>query len=279
MNEHNSPAAPQPGPAPESEPETAGQPGSPSTTAEPYAGWGAPPSSASQGWGKQQHELPTAARGGRAVKRVLMVAGIAVVVVAGTAAGFYSLGSAGSADAANVPPGQTDAGGLGGQAVPGQGGTGQDGVTQDGMTQDGMGRPGQGQMGGNMPPEGLGLAGGPGAAVHSEYVVLRDGAYVAMADQLGTVTDVSSASLTVKSADGFTRSYAVSSETAVAQGIRQRGTATSPLTLADVAAGSAVRVTAAKDGDNYTAESIRLTPTTGQGGTSSQGSTPGGTSS
>ncbi|MFK0008463.1 hypothetical protein ACIQTZ_15560 [Paenarthrobacter sp. NPDC090520] len=234
-------------------------------------GWGAPPAN---GWGSS---LPGKDKGtlqGRwTLKRTLIVAGVAVVVAAGTAAGFYSLGNAGSADAANVPLGQ--AGGTGAQqGVPGQGlgpgGTGQDG---SGTGQNGMGMPGQ--MGG-MSPDGLGMAGGLNAAIHSEYVVLRDNEYVTMADQLGTVSEVSSNSLTVKSSDGFSRTYVLSSDTAVAQGTRQRGSTTSSLTIADIKSGATVRVTATKDGDTYAASSVRLTTATtssGQGSTSGSGTT------
>ena len=238
------------------------------------AGWGAPPAN---GWGTSQPGKDKGSlRGPWTLKRTLIVAGVAVVVAAGTAAGFYSLGNAGSADAANVPLGQS--GGLGGQqGVPGQGlgpgGTSQDGTGQGGTGQNGMGMPGQ--MGG-MAPDGLGIAGGLNAAIHSEYVILRDDEYVTMADQLGTVSEVSSNSLTVKSSDGFTRTYVLNQDTAVAQGTRQRGSTSSSLTVADIKSGATVRVTATKDGDTYTATSVRLTTTTtssGQGSTSGSGST------
>ncbi|MFJ5957600.1 hypothetical protein ACIQC5_16780 [Paenarthrobacter sp. NPDC092416] len=222
---------------------------------QPSAGWGAPPS------GGQQPGVPQPGQPQRwTMKRTLIVAGVAVVVAAGTAAGFYSLGSAGSADAANVPLDQTGAGGLGGQqgqVAPGQG--------------NGLGQAPPGQMGG-MAPDGLGMAGGLSAAIHSEYVILREQQYVTMVDQLGVVAEISSDSVTLKSEDGFTRTYALTDDTTVAQGSRQRsGTPATTLSLADVKAGSTIRVTAAKNGDTYTAESIRLTSTT----TSGQGSTSG----
>ncbi|MFJ4027147.1 hypothetical protein ACIPWF_08370 [Paenarthrobacter sp. NPDC089989] len=247
-------------------------------------GWGAPPSNtngwgapSANGWGtslpgKDKGTLPSR----WTLKRTLIVAGVAVVVAAGTAAGFYSLGNAGSADAANVPLGQS--GGLGAQqGVSGQGlgpgGTSPDDSGQSGTGTNGLGTPGQ--MGG-MSPDGLGMAGGLNAAIHSEYVVLRDNEYVTMADQLGTVSEVSSNSLTVKSSDGFSKTYVLSSDTAVAQGTRQRGGTTSSLTIADITSGATVRVTATKDGDTYTAASVRLTTATtssGQGSTSGSGTT------
>lgn len=246
----------------------------------PSAGWGAPSSETSgSGWGSAPTGNDKQGLQGRwSLKRTLFVAGVAVVVAAGTAAGFYSLGNAGSADAANVPSGQ--AGGLGGQqgqGVPGQGlgpgGTGQDGSGQNGTGQGGLGQGMPGQMGG-MAPGGLG--GGLNAAIHSEYVILRDNEYVTMADQLGVVSEVSSNSLTVKSADGFSRTYNLDSDTAVAQGTRQRGSTSGSLTVADIKSGATVRVTASKSGENYTATSVRLTTATSSGGGSSvQGSTSG----
>ncbi|UXM92416.1 hypothetical protein [Paenarthrobacter sp. JL.01a] len=240
----------------------------------PSAGWGAPSSETSgSGWGSAPGGRDKAGVQNRwSVKKTLIVAGVAVVVAAGTAAGFYSLGSAGSADAANVPLGQ--AGGLGGQqgqAVPGQG-LGPGGSGQDGT---GQGMPGQmgGQMGG-MAPDGFG--GGLNAAIHSEYVILRDNEYVSMADQVGVVSEVSSNSLTVKSTDGFTRTYVLGTDTAVAQRTRQRGGTSSSLTIADITSGATVRVTAAKSGDAYNASSVRLTTatsSTGQGSTSGSGTT------
>ncbi|MEQ4566370.1 hypothetical protein [Paenarthrobacter sp. CAP02] len=212
------------------------------------------------------------------VKKTLIVAGVAVAVAAGTAVGFYSLGNAGSADAANVSPGQ--AGGLGGQqgqalpgqALPGQG-LGPGGTGQNGSGQNGTGQGMPGPMGG-LAPDGFG--GGLNAAIHSEYVILRDNEYVSMADQVGVVSEVSSNSLTVKSTDGFTRTYVLGSDTAVAQGTRQRGGTSSSLTIADITSGATVRVTATKSGDAYNASSVRLTAataSTGQGSTSGSGTT------
>jgi hypothetical protein len=106
--------------------------------------------------------------------------------------------------------------------------------------------------------------GGLNAAVHSEYVVLQNGSYVTMAGQLGTVTDISASSMTVKSEDGFTRSYSLGTDVVVAEGVRQRGSGTTgtALTLADVKSGSSVRVTALKESDKYTAQSIQIVTAT-----------------
>lgn len=47
-----------------------------------------------------------------------------------------------------------------------------------------------------------GLAGGLAAAVQAEYVVFNGSEYTAMAEQLGTVSQVSASSVTVKSSAG-----------------------------------------------------------------------------
>jgi len=62
-------------------------------------------------------------------------------------------------------------------------------------------------------PLGLGMGGG---AVHGQFVVAKPGGgYQTVDVQNGKVTAVSSSSITVKSADGFSATYAVSSSTIV----------------------------------------------------------------
>jgi len=69
------------------------------------------------------------------------------------------------------------------------------GGTQGGFADGGM--PAQGSPG-NFAPDGLGgMGSGVSAAVHSEYVVLQDGAYITKFERQGTVTEVSSDSVTV----------------------------------------------------------------------------------
>ena len=156
--------------------------------------------------------------------------------------------------------------GQGGMTGPGSQ-TGTDG----GMT----GRDMDGGMGLDGGPGGLGMGGaGLNAAVHSEYVVLQDSSYVTMAGQTGTVTEISGTSMTVKSEDGFSRTYAVGTDVQVVQGMRQRGSSTgSTLSLSNVTAGASVRVTALKNSDTYTAQTIQLaaagTAATSGSGTSS----------
>jgi hypothetical protein len=63
---------------------------------------------------------------------------------------------------------------------------------------------------------GFGLLGGPGFALHGEFVVpKRDGGYQTIATQQGSVTEVSSSSITVKSEDGYTKTYKVTENTLV----------------------------------------------------------------
>jgi hypothetical protein len=247
------------------------------------SGWGAPPSEGS-GWGASPSEgsadpLPTAGwgssrpsgawgapgpagsfpgngpDGGRnpwTRKRGLAVAGAAAVLAGGAGVGIYAL-SSGSATADTVADGQA----LLGTAPGARGGT------QGGLS---GGMPAQGGPG-NFAPGGLGgMGSGLSTAVHSEYVVLQDGAYVTKVEQHGTVTEVSSDSVTVKSADGFSRSYSLGSDVVVSN-LQQRrqqagGTSASQLSVADIVAGATVRIVAAKDSNGFPAESVQLTATT-----------------
>ncbi|WAH99258.1 hypothetical protein [Arthrobacter sp. MMS18-M83] len=233
---------------------------------EPAAGWGAPqptnqqPAQPAAGWGAPQQYTPGQPRPSFfknwTLKKGFIVGGVAVVVAAAAGAGAYAAGNGTAADTGSaLGPG---AGGQAGQN--GQGGFGGPGGTNAGPGGLGVG------MGGL----GVGM-GGLNAAIHSEYVVLQNGTYVTMVGQLGSVTDISASSMTVKSEDGFTRTYVLGTDVVVAEGVRQRGSGTSSttLTLADVKSGSSVRVTAVKDSDKYTAQSIQIvtatTSTTTQG--------------
>ncbi|BCW18042.1 hypothetical protein NtRootA9_07500 [Arthrobacter sp. NtRootA9] len=190
-----------------------------------------------------------------------------MAVAAAAGAGAYAAGHSQAVAADNTPglSGTDGQAGAGGQSVPG----GQPGMAApDGST-------GGVDGGGMAGPGGLGMGmGGLNAAIHSEYVVLQDSSYVNMASQTGTVTSVSSDSLTVKSDDGFIRSYAVTADVQVSQGTRQRGagsTGTS-LGLSAVTSGATVRVTALKESDTWTAQSILL-PATSSSGAQGSGTT------
>ena len=237
----------------------------------PSAGWGTTPAVGQEpgsgtGWGAPQQYGPNASprngKGSWTAKKGLLVGGVAVVVAAAAGAGAYAAGNGTTAASANNGPGagangQFGSGGQGGMT--GQGGmagpgsqTGADG----GMT----GRDMDGGMGMDGGPGGLGMGGaGLNTAVHSEYVVLQDSNYVTMAGQAGTVTEISGNSLTVKSEDGFSRTYAVGTDVQVTQGMRQRGGSTgSTLNFSNVTAGATVRVTALKNPDTYTAQTIQV---------------------
>lgn len=80
-------------------------------------------------------------------------------------------------------------------------------------------QPDQNQKPGGGPGRGFGGFKGEfglGGALHGEFVVQKDGGgYQTVAVQRGEVTAVSKDSLTVKSADGYSRTYALTSDTMV----------------------------------------------------------------
>jgi hypothetical protein len=242
---------------------------------QPAAGWGAPPSASpadappAMGWGISQPpggwgapaSTGTSARGGSGAKSKpwsrksgLMAAGAAAILAGGAGVGVYALTSS-SAAADGTADGNAQ-GGLPGGA-------------QGGFADGGM----QAQGGpGNFAPDGLGaMGGGLSAAVHSEFVVLQDSAYVTKVEQLGTVTGVSSDSVTVKSADGFARTYSLGGDVVVSNQQQRRqqagGTSTSQLSVSDIVAGAMVRIVAAKDSAGYVAESVQLVAATATGQT------------
>lgn len=220
------------------------------SSSRPSGGWGAPASAGSfAGKGPDGRPKPWTR------KRGLVVAGAAAVLAGGAGVGVYALTSgAAAADTA------TDGQALLGTAPGSRGGT------QGGMA---GGMPAQGGPG-NFAPDGLGgMGSGVSAAVHSEYVVLQDGAYVTKVAQQGTVTEVSSDSVTVKSTDGFSRTYSLGSDVAVSNQQQRRqqagGTSTSQLTVADIVSGATVRVVAGKDSNTFPAESVQLVASTRTG--------------
>lgn len=279
-------SAPQPVTTPQPQPQSAPHPESASRQ-EPALGWGAPshpagaaqpiqpdqpgqpnpsaysaqtaPSSATQGWGAPPGR-PSGRQGDKpwTVRRGLAVGGVAAVIAVGAGAGVYALTSSSAAASG-------DGAAAGGPQFNGQG---MPGGQQGG--QAGGSATGRGGFG----PDGLGgIAGGLSTAVHAEYVVLDGTTYTSMAEQLGTVTEVSSTSVTVKSADGFTRSYALGDGVTVSamQQRRQQsggtGSTGSQLTVADIVSGATVRLTATKEGSGYSAKSVMLVAATATGGT------------
>jgi hypothetical protein len=98
-------------------------------------------------------------------------------------------------------------------------------------------------------PGGFGLGfGGPFGAVHGQFVVPKSGGgYQTIDTQRGAVTAVSATSITVKSADGFVKTYQVVSSTNV--DAQRDGIAT-------IKTGQQVAVTATVSGSTVTASSI-----------------------
>jgi hypothetical protein len=105
--------------------------------------------------------------------------------------------------------------------------------------------------------------------LHGESVVKKaDGTFETQLTQRGTVDSVSSISVTVTSEDGFTQNYAVNAETQItmfpapaADGSPAKGADGKKLkptagTIADIAAGDAVRISGVKNGDRATAAGI-----------------------
>jgi hypothetical protein len=216
------------------------------------------------------------------MKRGLVVAGAATVLAAGAGATVYGLGSNAAA------AGGTAAGAQGGLAQGGTQGGWSQGGAQGGLPQDGgslggpggMQGPGSGTVpgqGGDFAPNGLGgMGSGVSAAVHSEYVVEENGEYVAKVAQIGTVSSVSSGSVTVKSADNFTRTYTLSDATVVGKLLQRRQqSATGDLRVADIVAGATVRIVAGKDGSAFPAESVQVSGTAGSSGSTQSGGASG----
>ncbi|MBK5305593.1 MAG: hypothetical protein JJD92_02785 [Frankiaceae bacterium] len=111
--------------------------------------------------------------------------------------------------------------------------------------------PGEGRrLGGGHGPRGdKGMGMGPGGALHGEFVVPDgNGGYRTVRTQRGDVTAVSSTSLTVKSEDGYTKTYVLTPSTVVVAGRDGIGT---------VKKGETVAVMATVSGGTATANHVR----------------------
>ncbi|WP_068255223.1 hypothetical protein [Mycobacterium sp. ACS4331] len=144
-------------------------------------------SDAGQVWGEPSAPWST--------NRTLGAVGIAVVLAAAGAAVIYAADSGG----ASAGPGFGPPGGPPG-AGPGFGGPG-----------------GAGSRDADLP-----------TALHGEFVVSDGkGTFTTQLTQTGTVTDISDTAITARSADGFTRTYVISTETRQSRdGVRTGQTAT-----------------------------------------------------
>ncbi|MGB9376624.1 MAG: hypothetical protein WCB04_03830 [Mycobacteriales bacterium] len=91
-----------------------------------------------------------------------------------------------------------------------------------------------------------------GRLSHGEAVVQgKDGKFLTVYTQRGAVTAVSAKSITLKSADGYTASYAVTGDTKV-------GKDGKPAKIGDIKVGDQAGVMAQKSGDSKTARGIRV---------------------
>lgn len=105
--------------------------------------------------------------------------------------------------------------------------------------------------------------------LHSEGVVKKaDGTFQTVLEQRGTVESVSDTSITVKSEDGYSQTYAVNAETKIKQLPARAADSPSAMpdggkrlkptdgTIADIAAGDTVRISGVRNGDQAMAERI-----------------------
>ncbi|MBO1266423.1 hypothetical protein [Arthrobacter cavernae] len=113
--------------------------------------------------------------------------------------------------------------------------------------------------------KGLGLGKLHGQGIHGEFTVKdKDGHFKTIVTQRGTVESASESSISVKSEDGFTQSYAVNGETRivkipedVSQLRNGKGKPDLPAaTAVDLKAGDTVRIAGTKDGGTVTATAI-----------------------
>jgi hypothetical protein len=126
----------------------------------------------------------------------------------------------------------------------------------------GQGGPGGNGSGGNA----------QASALHGSYVVSDgSGNYTTELTQTGTVSAVSSSSITIKSADGYSKTYVIASSTTVDNGSDK---------ISSVVKGHTVSVIATSADSKVTATSItdtNLASTTQQNGTTQNGTTQNGT--
>lgn len=177
--------------------------------------------------------------------KTLATVGIAAALAAAGAAVIYAADSGGSGQFGGPGgPGGPGFGHNGSGQFGGQGGSG--GMAGPGGPMDGPGAmagPG-GPMGGPGAMAGpggpMGRPGGPAgpggmaAALHGQFVV-PDGAggYLTELTQTGTVTDISASSITARSADGFTQTYVINTDTRQGQPVVEAGDTTTIRATAD----------------------------------------------
>lgn len=102
---------------------------------------------------------------------------------------------------------------------------------------------------------------GPG--IHGEFTVKnKDGSYTTLVSQRGTVQSVSDSSISVKSDDGFTQSYAINSSTTILKlpdsgtGTQGRKPPLQTIKATDLKTGDTVAISGTKSGTTVTATHI-----------------------
>jgi hypothetical protein len=126
---------------------------------------------------------------------------------------------------------------------------------------------GGGGFGGAGGPGGGGL-GGAATALHGTYVVSDgNGTYTTELTQTGTVSAVSAGSITVKSTDGYSKTYTITSSTSVDNGSDQ---------ISSVATGHTVRIVADSKASATTITDTNLSSSQNQGGQNLGGQNAGG---
>ncbi|WP_433089561.1 hypothetical protein ACQP1P_23715 [Dactylosporangium sp. CA-052675] len=176
------------------------------------------------------------------------MAAVSAVIVIG---GGVAVAQAASDSNATQSQGQGGGRGPGGQGFPGggqgfPGGPGNQNGPNDQNGQDPRGNRGAfGAQGGGFGRGGMTTLGG---ALHGDFVVKgSNGQYVTERLQTGTVTAVSATSITAKSEDGFSTTFAVGEATKVNNGAS---------TIADVKTGATVTVIGTVSGSTATATEI-----------------------
>jgi hypothetical protein len=114
--------------------------------------------------------------------------------------------------------------------------------------------------------------------LHSESVVKKaDGTFETRLSQQGTVDSVNGSSVTVKSEDGFTQTYAVNSETKIikfpppaadgspAKGGDGKRLRPAEVAIGEIARGESVRISGVKSGNGVTARQVVEGAPTGPG--------------
>lgn len=152
--------------------------------------------------------FPGPSRPGKRSRRPLILSGVAVIALLTgatvTLAATHTRSpsrATGAAAARSTPPSGQRPGRSGGAAGP-FGGFGRTGFRRAGYGSPGFGRPGFGQ--------------GRARALHGQIVVAKPGGGFETTDiQTGQVTAVTATAITLKSADGFIRGYAVTKSTEV----------------------------------------------------------------